>query len=186
MTTLHPDWLAFFESLIEARVDFLLVGGLAVGIHAEPRATDDLDVFVRPTLTNARRLRSALIAFGFGDATPSAERLAIPQRVFMIGRKPLRIDMLNAIDGVTFADAWRNRVEVLVDGVRIPVIGRKELIANKIAAGTREGPLRSRAPRTRAVPDVRPAPSHEGQAPAKSQAPPNEVRPVMPGVITPP
>ena len=131
MTALHPDWLAFFECLLDARVDFVLVGGLAVGIHAEPRATDDLDVFVRPTLANARRLRAALIAFGFGDATPTAQRLAIPQRVFMIGRKPLRIDMLNAIDGVRFDDAWRNRVEVTIDRVRIPVIGRGELIANK-------------------------------------------------------
>lgn len=135
MTTLHPDWLAFFESLIAARVDFVLVGGLAIGVHAEPRATDDLDVFVRPTLTNARRLRRALQAFGFGAETPTAERLATPNRVFMIGRKPLRIDVLNAIDGVTFGEVWRNRVEVQIDGVRVPVIGRAELIANKTASG---------------------------------------------------
>ena len=135
MTKLHPDWLAFFESLISARVDFMLVGGLAVGIHAEPRATDDLDVFVRPTLANARRLRRALVEFGFGAATPSAARLAVPNRVFMIGRKPLRIDVLNAIDGVSFAEAWRNRVEVTIDDVRVTVIGRDDLITNKTAAG---------------------------------------------------
>ncbi len=53
----------------------------------------------------------------------------------MIGRKPLRIDVLNAIDGVTFGEVWRNRVEVQIDGVRVPVIGRAELIANKTASG---------------------------------------------------
>jgi predicted nucleotidyltransferase len=135
MTTLHPDWLAFFGSLLEARVEFVVVGALAVAVHAEPRATDDLDVFVRPTLANARRIRAALIAFGFGKAAPSAAQLAQRDRVFIIGRKPLRIDILNAIDGVTFTDAWRNRVEVTIDGIRIPVIGRRELIANKQAAG---------------------------------------------------
>jgi hypothetical protein len=121
--------------LIAAEVDFLMVGGIAVGVHAEPRATDDLDVYIRPTRANARRLQRALRAFGFGASTPSLDRLARPKRVFMIGRKPLRIDILNAIDGVDFARAWAGRIEVELDGVAIPVIGRDELVANKLAAG---------------------------------------------------
>jgi hypothetical protein len=58
------------------------------GGHGEPRLTEDLDVFVDPTLPNARRLREAMIAFGFGAVAPSAEDLAVPGKVWMLGRKP--------------------------------------------------------------------------------------------------
>ena len=70
----------------------LLVGGHAVAGHAEPRFTEDLDVFVEPSLANGKRLRAALIAFGFGEAAPPPNVLAIPDEVFMLGRKPTRIE----------------------------------------------------------------------------------------------
>lgn len=56
------------------------------------RLTEDLDVFVEPTLPNARRLRRALVDFGFGSVAPAPEQLALPDKVFMLGRKPWRID----------------------------------------------------------------------------------------------
>ena len=69
--------------------------------------TEDLDVFVDRDLANARRLREALVAFGFGAVAPQPEELARPHKVFMLGRKPWRIDILTSIDGVTFKQAWR-------------------------------------------------------------------------------
>ncbi len=96
--------------------------------------TEDLDVFVEPSLANARRLRDALVDFGFGAIAPSAGELAKPDRVFMLGRKPWRIDVLTGIDGVTFARAWASRVEAEFVEKPLYVIGREALIANKRAA----------------------------------------------------
>jgi len=154
---LSRDWSEFLCALIARRVRFVLVGGHAVAGHGEPRLTEDLDVFVEPSLANARKLREALVDFGFGDITPSAEELAKPDRVFMLGRKPWRIDVLTGIDGVTFARAWESRVEAEFVARPLYVIGREALIANKRAAGRDKDlldvALLDRSPRPR----VRPA-----------------------------
>jgi hypothetical protein len=121
--------------LISKRVRFLLVGGHAVAAHGEPRLTEDLDVFVDPARANAGRLREALLAFGFGASVPSARELAVPGKIWMLGRKPWRIDVLTKISGVTFARAWRGRVETDFSPRPLFVIGRGELIANKRASG---------------------------------------------------
>ena len=132
---LGRDWSEFLSLLIARRVRFLLVGGHAVAGHGEPRLTEDLDVFVEPTLANARRLRQALADFGFGGVAPSVEELAVRDRIFMLGRKPWRIDILTGIDGVTFAEAWRGRVDAEFVASPLFVIGREALIKNKRAAG---------------------------------------------------
>ena len=132
---LSPDWNEFLSLLISKRVRFLLVGGHAVAAHGEPRLTEDLDVFVDPARTNAGRLREALLAFGFGASVPSARELAVPGKIWMLGRKPWRIDVLTKISGVTFARAWRGRVEADFAHPPLFVIGRRELIANKRASG---------------------------------------------------
>jgi len=111
------------------------VGGHAVAGHGEPRLTEDLDVFVDPTLANAKRLRAALSDFGFGVVAPLATELARPNRIFMLGRKPWRIDILTGIDGVTFREAWATRVEATFVAAPLFVIGRDALVKNKRAAG---------------------------------------------------
>jgi hypothetical protein len=132
---LNRDWSEFLCALIVRRVRFVLIGGHAVAGHGEPRLTEDLDVFVEPTLANGRRLRGALADFGFGTAAPPAALLATPDKVFMLGRKPNRIDILTGIDGVSFATAWASRVEAAFEAKPLFVIGREALIANKRAAG---------------------------------------------------
>jgi hypothetical protein len=132
---LNADWSEFLGVLISTGTRFLLIGGHAVAVHAEPRFTEDLDVFVNPTLANARRLRRALVLFGFGSIAPSAANLAEKGRVWMLGRKPRRIDILTSISGVTFAEAERDAVTARVGGKRIRVIGREALIKNKRASG---------------------------------------------------
>jgi hypothetical protein len=120
--------------LTSTGTQYLLIGGHALAVHAEPRFTEDLDVFVQPSLANARRLRAALVEFGFGSVIPEAAELARPGLVWMLGRKPRRIDILTGISGVTFSDAKRGSVEVTVVDTRVPVIGRAALIRNKIAS----------------------------------------------------
>ncbi|HSO37643.1 MAG TPA: hypothetical protein VLT33_34190 [Labilithrix sp.] len=132
---LNRDWTEFLCALIARRVRFVLVGGHAVAGHGEARLTEDLDVFADRTLANARRLREALIDFGFGAAVPEAKELARPDRVIMLGQKPWRIDILTGIDGVSFDEAWATRVEAEFVAKPLYVIGRDMLLRNKRAAG---------------------------------------------------
>jgi hypothetical protein len=131
---LNRDWTEFLCALISRHVRFVLVGGHAVAGHGEPRLTEDLDVFVEPTLANARRLREALVDFGFEAVAPPAKELATPDRIFMLGRKPWRIDVLTGIDGVTFREVWATRVVAEFAASPLYVIGRAALMANKRAA----------------------------------------------------
>jgi hypothetical protein len=135
MEPLFTEWSEFLQLLTRHRVRFVLVGGHAIAVHARPRHTEDLDVFVDPTPANARRLHAAFVDFGFGSVTPTVELLATPGKVFMLGRKPYRIDVLTAIDGVSFAAAWKTRVSIPLAEGSVFVIGRSALVANKRAAG---------------------------------------------------
>ena len=127
------DWSEFLRLLISHRVRFVLVGGHAVAGHGEPRLTEDLDIFVDVSVANAKRLRRVLLDFGFGESAPSIEELAQPGKIWMLGRKPWRIDLLTEIDGVTFRDVWRSHVAVAFGSSPLPVIGLDELIDRGIA-----------------------------------------------------
>ena len=132
---LNRDWSEFLSALIARRVRFVVVGGHAVAGHGEPRLTEDLDVLVDPTLANARRLRAALVDFGFASVAPTIRQLAKRDKIFMLGRKPWRIDILTGVDGLTFREAWTSRVEAKFASGPLWVIGRAALLKNKRAAG---------------------------------------------------
>src|ERR1700733_1641896 len=133
--SLFGDWSEFLRLLTRHRVRYLLFGGHALSIHARPRHTEDLVVFVDATKANALRVLAALADFGFGSVAPAIELLQTPGKVFMLGRKPYRIDILTRIDGITFREANRGRVKIDAAGLAIPVIGRDALLQNKLAAG---------------------------------------------------
>lgn len=132
---LNDDWNDFLRALTSAGTRYLLIGGHALAVHAEPRFTEDLDVFVQPSLANARKVRKALVDFGFASIAPEATELSKPNRVWMLGRKPRRIDILTGISGVSFEEAEVESIEVVVASTRVRVIGRDALIRNKNASG---------------------------------------------------
>jgi hypothetical protein len=109
----------------------------ALAFHIEARLTEDLDVFVEPGAENAQRLGRALGRFGFGGLA-SHEELAQEDKVFMLGVKPWRIDILTGIDGVTFEEAWASRLPASFHGIDLFVIGREALLRNKRAAGRKK------------------------------------------------
>lgn len=121
----------------DARVEFVIVGAHALAAHGLPRATGDIDIFVRPSRENAERLMRALAAFGAPTAAHGigAADFASPGQVYQLGLPPRRIDLLTAIDGVTFEEAARTRIEARVDDLLLPFLGREALITNKRAAG---------------------------------------------------
>ncbi|MCC6522808.1 MAG: hypothetical protein IT373_09120 [Polyangiaceae bacterium] len=114
---------------------FLVVGAHALAANGRPRATQDLDLVVEPTLANARRLGAALADFGFAALAQEWRRFAEPDRMATLGRVPLRIDVMTTISGVSFRDAWRGRLEGKLGPHVVGFLGRAELIANKRASG---------------------------------------------------
>jgi len=132
------DFEEFFTSCNRHRVEYLVVGGYAFAVHAHPRYTGDMDIFVRPTEGNARRILSALKDFGFVSPSLTLKDLATSGRVVQIGYPPLRIDLLTEIDGVGFEDAWARRVESTYGKQKIHVISKEDLIANKQASGRKQ------------------------------------------------
>ena len=132
----YPDFEEFIESLNANRVRYLIVGGYALGFHARPRATKDLDVLIDATRANATRAHAAIIAF-LGAAAPgiTVAKLMNPRTLVVLGIAPVRIDVLTAIDGVTFAAAWKRRVEGRFGATRALFISFDDLLAAKRAAG---------------------------------------------------
>jgi len=132
---LSPDYRDMLSELSAAGAEFLIVGAFAMAAHRMPRATGDMDVWVRPDLENARRVWTALANFGAPVDRVTPEELAEPDMFFQIGVVPVRIDVLTAIDGVTFGEAWAERVYREFEGMRVPVLSRKHLLINKRATG---------------------------------------------------
>jgi len=126
-----------FEELIRCfndhSVEFLLVGAYALAYHGIPRATQDLDLYVRPTLENAGRVVRALQTFGFAGLEEA--EVATPGRVIMMGRPPMRIDLLTQISGLTWEEAWNGRKTANYGQQSLFVRERRELLLNKAVAG---------------------------------------------------
>lgn len=132
---MNQDFHDLLREFVDAEVRFLVVGAYALAIHGRPRATGDLDLWIDPTPTNAERVYGSLERFGapLVDLTPAD--LATPGVVYQIGVAPWRIDILTAIDGVTFSDAWPRRARGVYEDVTFPVIGRADLLRNKRSTG---------------------------------------------------
>ena len=122
-------------------VKYLVVGGYAFGVHAEPRATKDLDLFIRSDKENSEAVFRALAQYGAPLAGLSPSDF-MDDTGFQIGQPPARIDLLQHIDGISFDEAWENRIEGLLDGeIRTLVISRDDLIRNKLASGREQDVL---------------------------------------------
>ncbi len=135
MPTLQKEFKELFASLNARRVEYLVVGAYAMAFHGIPRFTGDLDVFVRPTPQNAKRLLAALEDFGFGSLGLTADDFSQPDRVVQLGVAPIRIDLLTSLSGVSWEEAVSHKRRVLYGGISVPVIGIQEMIANKRAVG---------------------------------------------------
>lgn len=137
LDSLNEDFQDVLRLFADGGVEFVVVGAYALAFHGVPRASGDIDLFVRPTFDNARRVYGALAQFGapLAAARVTAEDFTREGMVYQIGLPPRRIDVLTQISGVTFDEAWTTRASDLLDGRTIPFIGREEFVRNKQAAG---------------------------------------------------
>jgi hypothetical protein len=117
-----------------------VIGAYALAFHGAPRASGDIDLFVRPSAVNARRVFDVPVRFGapLHSAGVTDTDFAQPGAVYQIGLPPRRIDLLTEISGVTFDEAWGSRATAEVEGRTVSFIGREALIENKEASGRLE------------------------------------------------
>jgi hypothetical protein len=132
---MNQDFVDLLRAFVAHDVRFLIVGAYALALHGRPRATGDMDVWVDPTSENAPRIMRALAAFGAPMETIAEADFASPGVVYQIGVPPGRIDILTALTGLVFDDAWRGRLRESFGGVDVDFIGRDAFIANKRATG---------------------------------------------------
>ena len=64
LDSLNDDYRDLLLALAEHEVEFLIVGAYALSFHGAPRASGDIDIFVRPNIANSARVWKALVAFG--------------------------------------------------------------------------------------------------------------------------
>ena len=134
---LPDDFKDLLVALADAEVEFVLIGGWAMAVHGRPRATEDLDVLVRANNANSARVFSALLDFGAPLLAHGvdADTFIAEGPAYRIGLKPLCIELLTKISGVSFDEALRDAVTAEIDGRAIHVIGHQALLQNKRAAG---------------------------------------------------
>lgn len=128
---LEKDFQEFIELLNKHSVAYMVVGAHALAFHGKPRHTGDLDIWINPTDENAEKMIAVINEFGFGSVGLKKHDFLRDHYVTQLGYPPLKIDILNSISGVTFDEAYNNRLFIDVDGLNIGYIGLDDLIKNK-------------------------------------------------------
>lgn len=130
------DFKELIQIFNDSGVEYLLVGGYAFSVYAQPRATKDLDLFIRTSISNSEAVFKALCKFGAPLHGMTTQDFHDGESGLEFGREPHRVDILQKISGITFAEAWKDRVQAIIEeDTLIWVISRKHLIQNKRAAG---------------------------------------------------
>jgi len=132
---LTDDFREFLRLLNAHRVEYIVVGGYAVGLHGYPRATIDLDVWVRASVENADRIVDALLAFGFASVLPDPAVFLSERTIIRFGLPPFRIELMTSISGVSFDACAPRAVRVDLGDVVAPFISLEDLRMNKRASG---------------------------------------------------
>lgn len=130
---LPDDFKDFIKYLNVNKVKYLLLGGWAVGIHGNPRATKDIDFLIAVDDTNLKRLKKAM--YEFGAPTIDMSIFKDKGNFFRMGRPPIQIDIITDATGIDMKSSYLRRQIVEVNGLEISVISKEDLIVNKKASG---------------------------------------------------
>ena len=128
---MNKDLKEFLIHLNANKVDYMVVGGIAVAYYGYPRFTGDIDVWIKKSSDNARKIISAVKSFGYAGIELSEEELTKDNMVFQFGVEPNRIDIITDVDGLIFDEAVKNKQSATMDGVNISIISLDDLKKNK-------------------------------------------------------
>ena len=132
---LAPDFKEFLSLLNSRDVEYLLVGGYAVGYYGYPRSTNDLDIWVGISPTNAAKLVSVFQAFGFSQDSVEPAAFLDEKRVIRMGVPPVCIDVIMTVTGLVFSACYARRIIEDIDGVTVNILSLEDLKTNKLASG---------------------------------------------------
>ncbi|MCU0593547.1 MAG: nucleotidyltransferase family protein [Desulfobacterales bacterium] len=135
---IQSDFRDLLELFNKNSVEYVIVGGYALAFHGAPRYTGDLDIFVSVRKDNAHRIMQALNEFGFGSVGLSPQDFNEPKNVIQLGYPPVRIDIVTSISGVSWEEAFQNRVSGRYGDIAVYYIGREQFIKNKRAVGRKK------------------------------------------------
>lgn len=134
---MHRDLQEFLELLNTHKVKYVLVGAYAYSCYAEPRFTNDLDIFVEPSVENIYKISCSLQDFGFDDSGVDWDLFLEGEEIVRLGNPPLRIDILPKISGISWETVWKNKRKGTIGVLkktRVYFIGKRDFIINKKAA----------------------------------------------------
>jgi hypothetical protein len=123
------------QGLLDQKVEFIVVGAYALAAHGFPRATGDIDIWVKPDENNSKKVYKALARFGAPLNEIREDEFSQPGLIFQIGVVPRRIDIITKIDAVEFEEADSDKIFVDIDDLKVPVLSVDKLIKNKMATG---------------------------------------------------
>lgn len=132
---LIQDLREFIELLNSENVQYLVIGGWARNRYGTPRVTGDIDFFVSDSTENQNKLKKVLQKFGFGSSIDKSKDKLFEKKMLVLGRPPNRIDLLSEISGISFDDAWKNRVEGSLEGIPVLYISKADFLTNKKSTG---------------------------------------------------
>ncbi len=132
---LPTEFREFLNLLNEKQVEYLVVGGYVVNLYGYNRATGDIDIWIAVSSGNSAKVVETFRDFGFASLELKSDSFNRENLILHIGTKPLKIEIMTSIDGVTFDECFQERVEYTVDDVKIPVLSLDRLIQNKKATG---------------------------------------------------
>ena len=132
---LNPDFRDMLSCLRDEETEFIVVGAYALAAHGFTRSTGDIDIWVRNSPENARRVMRALVRFGAPVSSLSEEDFTSSDTILQLGVEPCRIDLLTSITGVGFDEAWGNKVAVMIGDLDLYILSKEDLLKNKSATG---------------------------------------------------
>ncbi len=138
---LNEDYKEMLQLLLEEQVDFIIVGAYALGAHGYPRATGDIDIWVKPDMKNSEKIYKVLARFGAPLDQIEQNDFATNGIIYQLGVIPRRIDIITEIDGVTYSEADEDKVTSEVEGLSIPILSLDKLMKNKMSTGREKDEL---------------------------------------------
>ncbi len=132
---LPPDFKDFLQLLNVHKVEYLLIGGYAVGYYGYPRATADMDVWIAISPSNASKLVNVLTEFGFAMPMLSPQLFLQAGQIIRMGVPPMRLEILTTISGIEFEECYQQRTIDLIEGIEVNIINLEHLKKNKKASG---------------------------------------------------
>jgi hypothetical protein len=128
---IQPDFEELLRLLEKHKVEYLIVGGYAVAFHGYPRFTKDIDIFFENSESNVTQIQKALLEFGFAEQELKKELFLTKGNIIAFGVEPVRVDLINKIDGLTYGDVKAKKVRGKYGAIEVYFIGKQDLIVNK-------------------------------------------------------